>query len=95
MVIETKQRAPLNSINTKHPDGIMIWSCDNVFVDNCNIHDARRYGYYATLCTSSGIQNTVFEGCDWNAVLLYEGYNEFIINNEVSHSADVGISTCF
>ncbi len=67
----------------------------NSRVDGANIYNCRRFGLYVGGGYNNGITNSVLTGNGWNGITLGSGGGEtglYAINNEVSHSGDVGIS---
>ena len=78
--------------------GIEIVSSSNCQINNANITNVRQFGFYICGGTNCGITNSVISYCGWNGMTLGGGntpqtdFNDYAINNQVSHCSDVGIT---
>jgi hypothetical protein len=88
----TKQALMLN------PDaaGIFCENVTNVVIERAYIYNCIEFGvYFAEACISSGVINSYLTTCNWNAITLgnhITANNLFAINNDISHTGDIGIS---
>jgi hypothetical protein len=82
-------------------DGIMLYDCSNVLVEDSTITNCFRDGF--ATCDDvagnepNGIVNSVITHCGWNGMTLGSGgedtFGVYAINNEVAYCSDVGITS--
>lgn len=72
-------------------DGITIYSCTGMVVENSNVDYCRRYGIETVNNAPDTIKNNtcIFNG--WNGITL-GGLGDICFNNTIEYSSDVGIS---
>lgn len=94
-----------NAANQAVPDGTHScgiitggppgWSSSYVYIDHCYIHDTRQFGVWFRNGTGCGVLGSLLPYNRWNGIQLgsnVDALNVFAINNNVSHSGDVGIA---
>jgi parallel beta-helix repeat protein len=90
------QNQPLGYGASMYGNGISGYNCDNLQIINTTITNCRMYGVnYGSdkpnLCPVSVINCTLLYN-SWNGICFWAGEGGTIMNNEVAHSSDVGIS---
>jgi parallel beta-helix repeat protein len=83
-----KVPSPYETIN-----GITFAYSDFNIIDNCFLNNSKRSGIESFDSENMTIQNSLFTYNGWNGITVGGGsVNCSVINNDVSHSSDVGIS---